>query len=511
MSDVYDSWKPLRNFLSKLDVIDSLGVVRAYSVRNSLKNKPPFPSDIEPHKWIDKPNTFLEWDMETLAREVVICCNHQPNPSNSLKKANDMAKAVNKMREIEDYIAENYISQKNILREVTVRLTHRQFKYRTDRPSIESMVRYSKIFGSEDVAPFLKEKVGIDAKKLFTLGIGMWSHYTHTFGMYYPLEHLDITDITEKDYEKFMSYFSKSLSELKKLLTDSSERHFDDKFFYGYHSLYSYPIVFTEIDSRPAHVCPVPTLLYWRISSGLYYDLISEKGFDNAFGKSFENYVGSVLETTFSHTSTVKLFSGEKNTGKNPNTCDWIIDQASSCIFLECKTKRLAIDAKTTLLNDDVLFKQLGVLGDAIAQCYLSLTAYVSKKYKSPKYILTKDKSAYIGVVTLEKWFLMGEQLELLDEIVKEKLENAGLDISLIKMYPYVVMSVDDVEELAFLAKSLDVGEVIRSYIDKSKKQGWEFATHLIENYKKERASYRYVFQDDIQNALTAKITNKSQ
>ena len=129
MADVYNAWKPLRNYLQYVDLIDALGVVRYYSVRRSLRIPPPVPSDIELHKWADRDNAFLPWELETLAREIVIVASINSSPRYDIKKAHDMALAMNKMKEIENYIEQEFISQKNILHEISVRLAHRQFKY----------------------------------------------------------------------------------------------------------------------------------------------------------------------------------------------------------------------------------------------------------------------------------------------------------------------------------------------------------------------------------------------
>jgi hypothetical protein len=510
MCTVYDAWKPLRNYLNTLDLIDALGVIRAYSVHRALRVAPPMPNDIEVHSWIDKPEAFLPWELETLAREAVIVCKPNSSPRNTLKKANSMGSAVNKMKAIEEFIAEHHISQKNIMHEVSVRLAHRQFKYQTDRPSNESMVRYSKIFGHPKMVPIVKKKLGLEPKQLFTLGTSMFGNYTQYIGMFYPLENLSLTSISQADYDQFMSLYSKPLDEIKAMLISPTERHLDDQFFYGHHSLYTYPIIFTDINGRPAHVCPLPTLLYWRITSGLYYDLYREKGFDNAFGDAFEEYVGSVFTKTFEGTS-IGVYPGEPNTAASPNRCDWVIDQADECLIDECKTKRLTMGAKTSLLDDKELFAQLGLLGDAVTQAYLSLKAYRDEAYQNPVYTLDPEKKAFICVTTLEKWYLMGEQLRMLHEIIKEKVVNAGMPESIIDESPYIVVSVDDAEELAYLAKTHALSELIEPYVKDRLSSGWEYATFLRNTFRDELQNYEYVFGGDLQDAYTVTVDEEQR
>lgn len=505
MINIYDNWKPLRNYLRKLDVNDSLSVIRYYSVRRSGPIIPPVPSDLVPHPWIDKENAFLPWELEMLAREIVISSDTILSPRYTLRNAEDFARAMHKMKAIENYIAEQSIDNGNIRHEISVRLTHKQLPYQTERPNITNMIRYSKIFGHEKVAPILETKTGLKPKQLFTIGIGLWSRFTTLYAMNYPLDNLSLKDITEDDYELFVNLYSKSMTEMKQLLTNTSERKLDDTFFYQYHSLYAYPLILTEIDRKPAHVCPLPTLLYWRITSGLYYDLCKEGGFDNAFGEAFESYVGAFLLKTLENTSGA-VFPGEKNSYKSPNRCDWVLSKPSDCLIIECKTKRLTMGAKTSLDDKAELIKQLKILGDAIVQAYLSLNAYRKNSYDQPRFKMPKSSRAYVCITTLEEWYLLGPQLVTLRNIVKIKIASIGLYEGIMTESPFVVMPVSDMEKVAFLAKKHSISEIFQPYIDDSKFEGWGFSSYLHNLFEEELGSYSYVFCDDVEDIFTVPI-----
>ena len=47
---------------------------------------------------------------------------------------------------------------------------------------------------------------------------------------------------------------------------------------------------------RRCLVCPMMTLLYWRFTGGLYYELIGVPEYANEFGEGFQKYVGEVVE-----------------------------------------------------------------------------------------------------------------------------------------------------------------------------------------------------------------------
>lgn len=491
---VYDTWKTLRNFLSKLDLNDSLAVIRYYSVRKMLSVTPPVPNDIELHSWADRQKSFLEWDLESLAREVLFVCNDNPAPSNSMKTARGISSVLNKLRAVEDSIADEYISQDNIMHEVSVRLAHRQFKYQAERPNWDNLIRYGEIYSHKELSKLVEENLGVSAKQIYTIGLGVFHLFTQQYGILHPLQTLNLKGVSNEDYEKFMSLFACTLNEIKERL--SNERHYDDQFFYAYHSLYEYPIILTDINKKPAYVCPIPTLLYWKITSGLYYKLYKIKQFDNVFGSAYESYVGKILQKTFNEKSS-RMFPGEDNTDRSPNRIDWIIDQLHDVLFIECKVKRPSFGMKASLSSVEKV-KQLDILGDAVRQAYQSYVAYRDGTYRNPIYTLDQNKRPFIAVVTLERWYVMGEQARMLDAIVRKKLKDVQLPESLIEECPYIAMNISDLEELAYLARSLSISDIFRQYIDEDRNSiGAEFTVYLSNHFKNQLKQYRYVLRKD--------------
>lgn len=497
-TNIYNDWKPFRNYLRQTDVWSDLYVIHAYAVRRMMLNtQSSFPSDIEPHPWLDKPYAFLPWELETLAREVIISAEINPNAKYSFKKSKDLATGINHLKRLENLIAKKFINDKNIRQEVSVRLAHRQFKYQEDSPNLESLVRYAKIFNYPDIAELVKQKIGLYPKQISIIGGALFGNTLTYFQTLYNPTEFSLPDVTWDDYQVFVDKFALSISELRSKLINSSERRIDDTFLYAYHSMYNWPLIKdSSEDGTPFVTSPLPVLLYWRISSGLYYDIYNLKGFDNAFGNAFEAYVGEALKTIHKGSSS-KIFPGEENTPKSPNRTDWIIDQKNSALFIESKTKRLTMGAKVTLMDDDELFKQLDILGDAVKQSYLSYFAYRDNLHRSPRYKFDASKKYYLAVTTLERWHLMGEQLDMLDEIVKDKLETSGIDPSIIIEVPYIIAPITDLELLAFLARKYSITEIVQPYIDDAQTKGWEFHSYLNEKFKSKTTDYIYPFNNE--------------
>src|SRR6266700_456042 len=129
-NNAYGGWTPLRNALRKLDLNDTLGVIRAYSAFRTLRTTTPFPLNMEVHRAVySDQHIILPWEMEILAREAIIVCSHQPSTSYTARKWNTFSSLINKLREVDDYISRYLVDDNTILHEVTVRLAHQQFKY----------------------------------------------------------------------------------------------------------------------------------------------------------------------------------------------------------------------------------------------------------------------------------------------------------------------------------------------------------------------------------------------
>jgi hypothetical protein len=74
-NDIFELYKPLRNHLRKVTLIESLGVIRAYM--QHLQFKVGFPSDIDVPAWFLQARSNVEkkvyeWELDVLSRELLI-------------------------------------------------------------------------------------------------------------------------------------------------------------------------------------------------------------------------------------------------------------------------------------------------------------------------------------------------------------------------------------------------------------------------------------------------------
>jgi hypothetical protein len=96
----------------------------------------------------------------------------------------------------------------------------------------------------------------------------------------------DIKALPVEMVEKFLSFTCRPWSKLRKTL--KTEQEYDANFAYAYNSLRAYPLVQMSYQGNDAIVCPLMTLLFWRFTGGLYYQLIGDPRFANEFGEGFQ-------------------------------------------------------------------------------------------------------------------------------------------------------------------------------------------------------------------------------
>lgn len=511
---VYKTWKPLRNLLGKFDLYDSLAVIRWYFTLKQTRLDLSVPSDLEPHPNYQDPAYFLPWELETLSREVIVASDHLTVPRYTMRNPDHLARAVNRLKAIEEVITEEYVNQQNIYQEVSVRLAHRQFKYQTERPNLTNMVRYSKIFSDPSVEEYVKARTGLSTRQIYTISSAFWITFCQNFRLTITNIESQLKDITPEDVERFLNYFAKPIEEVRELLKSPEEHQMNDKFEYAYNSQFAYPIMKVTVAAELSIICPLPTLLVWRSTSGLYYDLYDLKlngvDFGSVFGIAYENYIGGMLEKTFEKTK-IKVYKGEPNTGSNPNTCDWVVESRREVLFVETKTKRLSMAAKTALMSRAEIDAELDVLAKAVVQVYRSYLAYRDGTYSSPAYSYNSRKKHFVAVVTLEEWYLLGDQISQLRDLVTKKLNDLGIDTNLINDAPYVVMSSDDVEHFSYLARTVLMGDTINPYWagQAGEYHGHEFGTYVDKAFKTELNDYSYVYSDEENNLFTVPLKGK--
>lgn len=445
---------------------------------NYLQFDQPIPNDIEVHESVIKNKKspsrgIYEWELSLLAREIIT--NGERNPdqaTKSFRNWNYLANTLNKLKEFENHAWPIYGDRKNILREIR-RIAHRQFPWQS-RPNSSFFLRYFKIYNNPRIKNIIEGRIGLTIQQWYTVGMAFMGAAL-SFPKSTVSPNISIPTISKREFDIVASFISTDLNTLRLII--EKEVNYDDEFVYTLNPLEYFPLV--RIDNY--YYCPVINFLAWRITSGIYFDLVDDKGFGHPFGLAFQDYLKEI-STKILAPDTTKVFSEEKYyVGKKAEySIDLILSQTDAALFVEAKTKRMRARSKSQLLSDDAMDRDLDILADDVVQAYATIEDYKKGKYSHFPY--SDSTRVYPLIVTMEDWFLLGEDCKALSEKVKHKIQGIGIPIKCTEKTPFTICSARDFEHFLQVLNSQGITEVMTNWFTPDK-AGNNFGQFLVTYY----------------------------
>lgn len=477
---VYDLYKPLRNKLRSFSCADSLYVIWAYTQFLQFR-KFNFPSDIEvdlAFRGATVPQRFIaEWELELIAKEIIINAARKSETSKTLRKWAHMASVVNTLKDLEGAIYRDYGPRTDIWIELN-RIAHRQFVWQENAPNSRAATRYYKIFKDKRIEQICCERLNLTVRDIFLFGMALIGAYTSRPVV--PLSYIDnLKKIRgeEIDVESFLRFTCKSEEEIKSILV--SEQKYDAQFAYAYNSLKAYPLIRMDFGRGEVLMCPLPTIFFWRFTAGLYYEFVGDDRFSQALGESFQTYVGD-LTRKFCSDEKFQIL-GEQTYGPKKarkDSADWIILENGSALFIECKAKRLSWDAKSNIEELDALHADIDHLANGVFQLYKTINDYASDAYEHLEF--SKERTIFAMVVTFENWYLFGPHLiELVNTRLLEKLQSAGISEDILSKWPYIIASIADLEFALPVINDIGISEFMGKKFADTEMRSWNLHAYL--------------------------------
>lgn len=465
MSDptpMYDLYKPLRNALRKQGLLPSLQVIWAWM--QHLQFSEPLPdwltvpqqvrfSPPGPHKGI------YEWELALLARELIAEAPlRAPLDSGcTLYTWREFSKVVNKLKDLDNAISASYpeLFRDRIILEMS-RIAHHQFRWQHGMR--EDVTRYFKIFSHPGMDDILQAHVGISARGLLTIGLSTAGHYLGQFDLPTPVGH-QLGGVSPEQVAWFFGAYARDLDDMRKRCAEA--RQFNETFIYSFNPLVQFPLLSCVLGNETHIVCPVPRYLIQRFTEGVYYDVVNAAGFDAAFGSAYQTYVGEVFQAANTRGSLVVLPEAEYRVGKDlKRSVDWIASDTTGELFVECKTKRLRVEAKVALGDLTVLKEELEKLAEFAVQIYRTLSDALKGNYP---HWTPSERPIFPIVVTLEDWYVFGHEIAgEIDVHLRSAFREKGLDEAMLERYPLRICSVAEFEDLVSIIASKNVRSVMR-------------------------------------------------
>jgi hypothetical protein len=500
---IFEAYKPLCNVIRKLDLTDSLAVIRAYLC--NLQFDHDIPSDYEVDReylsrrsHAERVSLISEFHLETLCREVILHASDLGRAEKSLKEWATLGKAINHLKKLEEVIAGRYETTDLFLQELH-RMAHRQFPWQESRTTAANITRYHMIYGHPPLKEIINGTIGISLDKLFLFGIALLGTFFQKFALFYQ-PNIQIPGLSQDGLDRFLRHFSRNVHDLRILL--QNEQEMNDRFLYAYHSLRAFPLIKTKYQGKDSLIWPLPTLLFWRFTNGVYYEICKKSGFDSAFGDAFQWYVGQVIERGTQRESTRFYPETQYWVGKDSKrTVDWIVAQDGAAIFVEAKTKRLAHQAKVEIIEEDILPLELDKLAAMVVRVYKSIRDHKAGHY--PHFPFDPSRKIYPIIVTLEDWFLMGPKLvNKLRTDVARRLEDEGIPIDVLEEMPFSVCAIHEFEQAIQVMDHAGIRRVMQGKVERAR-QDWTLAAYLRDGFQEHREHTRFLFEEEFESIVS--------
>lgn len=486
MKDVTGPYSDFRRFLRGLDQFDALLTIWGYHLhvvdgrpllQGFAADRPPS-MDLRKHIW--------PWTLDILSREVILHAGRHPRPARRLSQYKDLAKAINSVVKMSDVDPDADI---DIMLHMH-RLAHQQFPWQSGGWNRASVIRAWKIYGEDRLDGMVRAKYGMSMQQVIWLGFATGGNFLSKWGMTTRTDYRDPLSIPQEASAAFFETLVKTPRQLREVALD--HQSLDDSWAYTWNPLRAHPLVRYD-PQRPDYVmCPVPRFAQERITTGVFYDIVNENGFSDAFGPAFQRYVGEVLEAACGDTLTITA-EKEYVVGKDrKDGVDWTLSDASGVLFIECKTKRMSLGAKD-LTDLGRLDKDLDELSKTIVQHYKNIDDVLAGR--TPAAIPTG--SVFMVVVTLESWHLMSRTVrQQLAAKVVDRMQNTALPLQMIDDIPWQVMSAQEVEQAAQVINYEGLVSVLADKLSEAYRE-WDFNGFVQHTRPDWLGRYRPLFPDD--------------
>jgi hypothetical protein len=432
------------------------------------------------------PVELYAWELDILSREILL--HASTHGEDSLGTFQGLVRFINHIRRINEGISRREIHSGEAAMRALHAQVHQQIRWQHTRDEAR-LFRTFRMFGYPDLERVFVEATGVPVRALFTLGLAIRGALNRDM-RFNSAQDFTAFEVTNEVRDAFFRMVSADDRTVREQLRQFQK--YDNRWAYTWNPLERTPLISITGVDRSVLWCPIPTMLFRRITEGLFYDIVKQPLYSNPYGKAFETYVGDVLHEIFKcKPFTVTAEEPYESKYGNRHGADWIVGAATANIFIECKTKRMSNDAKISG-EGETLDSELDDLAKAVAQHYANIDdAVAGRSNWKPN-----NSPVYPFVVTYEDWYLFTPQvIESLDNRIQVQLQKRGLPLTFLESMPYFITSIAEFEVAAQAIAHIGIDR----YCAKASTKGYRrfrLSSFAQEDFPAEHVNYRRLFGD---------------
>lgn len=429
--DIYKLYKPLRNQLRTLNLEGLLTLITQVA-------RDPLMSAVlkvrNPHGQLFD---VYSWELHLIAREALL---HAPlDQTKKWPDTRHLLELVSHLRRISEGISREKINSSADAAQALHPLIHQQARWQHAR-DWDRFYRVYRIYNRDNVRPLLEAAVGMRLNTINTLTFAI-AGFAHRWPAIISNQDYSSVGVSDEERDAYFSLFGAPLADLHDAIKQRAR--YDESWAFTWNPFESTPLIQLRADRPHEYLCPVPQLLLRRATESLFFDLGSSGAkFDNPYGQAFQDYVGDVLRAQFKRPEHSVIEEHRYWVNKNQkHGVDWIVSDSSGHVMIECKTRRLKVDAKA-IVDGELLTTALDELAAIVVQHYKNVRdALDGKTHWKPD-----GRPVFPFIVTFEDWYLFAPHVvERLHDLVHERLTRLGHAVML-ESFPFIVTSIAEFE-----------------------------------------------------------------
>lgn len=500
MKDITIPYASFRRFIRRLDQLDALKCIWGYHL--CIVDDRPLPEELA----ADSKDTaslrshLWPWKLDILSREVILHGRNRNHPLRRLSALSDIQTAINAIHKIGGPDADLDIDVMLYMH----RIAHQQFPWQSGGWNRASVIRAWKIYGGDMLDGMVQSKYGMTMQQVIWLGFATGGNFLSRWGMTTRSDYRAPLAIPFEASSAFFETLARTPEQLRELAR--SHHTADDSWAFTWNPLRLFPLVRYD-PLHPEYVmCPVPRFAQERITTGVFYDIVKENGFSDAFGPAFQKYIGDVIKSACTGAFSV-IPETEYYVGRHrKDGVDWTLSDATGTLYIECKTKRMRLGAKD-MSNPAQLEGDLLELAKAIVQHYKNIDDVLTARSQLP----VPKTPVFMMVVTLESWHLMSATVRRqLREMIIDRLKKAGLSSRMVDDIPWQVFAAQEFEQMVQVLNEEGIASLLGEKVTE-RYRDWDFNGFVQQTRSGWAARYVSLFPDDEARLFPDSVLTRTQ
>ncbi len=445
----------LRNMLSKCD---DAGFLQLSWAVNMLQSD--FGTDVRRYlryprgaatNDLDSPYAVFKWEIETLLTllftTVKASSKRELYGTQSHEQFGLLTDAVNLLRDAETHESGAFLNSDNVLLEMH-RIGHRQFGWQRGFATGERLYRFAYVYGQGACADYFEATYGLTIQEFLKVGFVFFVQlqkypWTKAIG-------IDGLGLDASHLERALPLFCRSLAETRadaQALVAKARENRVAQTAYLPSPLRRFPII--TAPEHEAYIAPLPQLIMYRMTVGLYYDIAGGPGnLITEANNRFEKYARLVIKGFFPRFDVLPSQRyGPKKTAVD--TPDILIRDGEKVVgVIECKATKLTHEAQFAEDPMEGAERAYSQVVKGITQ----LWKFFSDVRRGIFSAIPVAANAHGVLLTMDAWLQTSAELQAAAIALAKNRVEQDREITDADMRPVIFCSMQEVADIMFVS-----------------------------------------------------------